>query len=298
MNKENGIPRPSIQVDPEIKFKIGENGAEINVRANAVERLGDQLADLISPLTEGLGWVGDQLSASRRASAIRAAAKARDMLREEGIVRGSVEPKILLPWLEGASLETDGPDSLSDMWAGLLARAVKSSDAVSITYIETLRKLGSKEAQLLHFFATDTSPEISTKFFGDIPDSFSPTTNPLLQDAINKLEERMENEKLGEIFEDFFLQGMGQIILYSVDAKGLRSTPYFDVNEHAVSNLEHLGLIVIRRKRYRSTNHVFDLIWFEITKFAFDFFWACDGVVTGGGIEKLQARASKTAKAH
>ena len=245
------------------------------------------LLDTLSPFTQGMGWLGDKFSDLRRASAIRAAAKAKQMLAAEGITTGKVPPKILLPWLEGASLETDGQESLTDMWAGLLVRAVKSSDAVNVSYVETLKRIGKKEAELLHFFTTDTPPESSIVFFGGFPDGFSTEENPLLQEAINKLDNRLTNGEIDTVFEKFFLQGMGQIIHYSIDGSMRRPTRYYDQNEHAVANLQQLGLIEIKERKYRSTKHVFEFVWFEITKYAFDFFWACEGEKTGGSLEKI-----------
>ena len=270
-----------------VSVSVSSGGGSLEVQGIAAGRLGEVLADLLSPLSQGLGWVGDKFSDARRSSAMRAALKAKKMLAEEGISTGNVPPKILLPWLEGASLETEETSTLSDMWAGLLARAVKSADAVNISYIETLKRIGKREAELLHFFATDTSPQFSTKFYGDGIDGFSAEQNPLLDGYIGQLDKYSSSTDLRAVLETFFIQFMSQIILYSVDGASVRRTHYFDENEHVISNLEQLGLIEIRRKNFRSTAHSFEFVWFEITKYAFDFFWACEGVKTGGGLEAL-----------
>jgi hypothetical protein len=271
-----------------VSVNVGQDGANLNIEGVAPV---NTLVDLLSPFSHGMGWIGDRFSDLRRKSAIRAARKAKELLAAEGIVRGDIPPKILLPWLEGASLETE-EDSLTDMWAGLLARAVKSSDAVNISYIETLKRLGKKEAQLLHFFATDTSAPMSIKFFGGLTDGYSTIENPLLQDAINKLDNCETQGELRERLNRFFLQMMGQIIVYSVDNGSMQTTEYFDTNEHTIANLEILGLIKVRTQTYRSKEHVFSFTWFQITKFAFDLFWACNGVKTGGGFERLRKMAS------
>jgi len=252
----------------------------------------DALLSVLSPFTNASGYIGDRFADARRTAAIKSASKAAKLLKAEGIVKGDVPPKILLPWLDGASLEQD--DALQDAWAGLLARAVKSSDAVNVSYIETLKRLGKREAELLAFFATDTSPDFTLKYYGltDV-ETFS-SENPLFGNTVKAVDDAEEQLKLPEVMDRLGIQSNRQIICYAIDDMGLpRTTKFFDENEHAVSNLEHLGLAKIGSTRFKGKSRSYFVMWFELTKYGFDMLWACQGRITGGWKDLVQ-RAEKT----
>jgi hypothetical protein len=268
-----------------IKLKTSASSVDLEVRGNAAARTADALLSLVSPFTNAAGWVGDRLAEARINAALRAVRKATEQLKKEGISSAHIPPKVFLPWLEGASLETeDESEDLADAWAGLFVRAAKSSDAATISYIETLKKLGKDEAELLEFFATDTSPFYSEKFYElDGLHIFS-DKNPLRKHALKKIAQFIKgnNEvELGSFIEHWGIQGMCQIIFYSCAGVRMRQTEYFREHEHAISNLEHLGLISIKTKTIKTAAGNIEIIWFEITKYAFDLIWACKGKVTG-----------------
>lgn len=277
-------PAQDQNIQDSVTLAATTTSASVEIRGSVVSRVTDTLLDLISPFTNSIGWVGDQLSYARREAAIRAASRAQEQLKREGITSGKVPPKILLPWLEGASQETDQSDNLTDAWAGLFVRSVKSPDTVVISYIETLRKLGRKEAELLKFFATDTAPSYSLKFYHRDADGIFLDSNPLLPRLINRLEKTLHSKNakdIEETFDKIGFQGMCQIIFYTSDLTGTQATPFFKENEHEISNLEHLGLISIRSRALPTSHGAVEIVWFEITKYAFDMVWACLRTLTG-----------------
>jgi hypothetical protein len=266
-----------------VALEAGASGIKLAAKGLGAARLSEALADLLSPFSNSLGLLGDQLGYVRRAAAYRAARKGVEMLQSEGIAAGNVPPKILLPWLEGASLETEESETLENAWAGLLARSVKSADAVVVSYIDVLKRIGAQEAELLFFFAGDTSPSYSVaKFYEprlagalDSPNLFM----DVIQDGLDKIQ---TPEELAERMEHFGLQSMCQVIYYSVNDSHISTTKYFDENEHAIANLEHLGLVKLKERVFEDRRgRRFNVRWFEITKFAFDMLWACQGVLTG-----------------
>lgn len=264
-----------------VSLEASADGVKLNASGSIVSDAGAALLDSISPFTNAAGYIGDRIADARRTAALRSAKKAKEMLGREGITSGDVPPKIMLPWLEGASLELDDDDVLQTAWAGLLARAVKSSDAVVISYIEVLKKIGADEAELLDFFAGDTNPGFSSKFYSsDFPPMIS-HQNTLFGGMLEKFDQMEIGVELEALFNDFGIQGMCQVIFFALNNGRLRPTKFFDQNEHAVSNLEHLGLIKICRETFETENRTYSFVWFEITKFAFDLFWACQGKVTG-----------------
>jgi hypothetical protein len=274
---------PSLSGDT-IKVEVSATSVGLEVKGTAARRAAHALLDLISPFTKGAGWLGQQISQAQLLSAIRAAAKAREQLRQEGITKADIPLKILLPWLDGASLETDGVESLTDAWAGLFVRAAKSADVVTISYIDTLKKLGKDEAELLQFFATDTSPAFSRIFYEREDYHIFSDNNPLRPNAITRIENLLKKKDLKalkEFMAQWGFQGMCQIILFSLDDQKLITTKYFDEHEHVIANLEHLGLISIKSKTIETKSGNIHFIWFEITKYTFDLIWACQGVLTG-----------------
>lgn len=265
--------------DANIEVEASASGIKLGATGGGAARLSGALADVLSPFSESMGFLGDRMTDLRRAAAYRAAKKSAEMLAADGITSGNVPPKILLPWLEGASVETESDgDTLKNAWAGLLARAVKSSDAVVVSYIEVLKKLGSKEAELLSFFATDTSPFFSEKFYD--PRYEGGLSGPWYGDAIKNLDNISEIDPLMETMETLGFQSMCQVVYFSIGKSAVFTTKYYDDNEHAIANLEHLGLIRFRDRTFKSAR-TYNIVWFEITKFAFDLFWACQGELTG-----------------
>jgi hypothetical protein len=282
------------KVNETIKVEASPTSVSVEVSGRAASRATNALLDLISPFTQAFGLVGDQFSQIRLFAATRAARKAKEQLRREGISVANIPPKILLPWLEGASLETDEADSLADAWAGLFVRAAKSSDAVTISYIDTLKKLGKDEAELLQFFATDTSPAFSRIFYEREDYHIFSDKNPLRSNAITRIANLLKKKNLKALREfmgQWGFQGMCQIILFSLDDQKLISTEYFDEHEHVIANLEHLGLISIKSKTIETKAGNIHFIWFEITKYTFDLIWACQGVLTGDGRSPKAAEA-------
>ena len=267
-----------------VKLRATATSVSVDVEGGAATRSVNALLDLISPFTNASAWLGDKFSHARSQAAIRAAAKAAKMLKDEGISAAQIPPKILLPWLEGASLETNETESLTDAWAGLFARAAKSSDAVVVSYMETLKKLGKDEAELLEFFATDTSPFYSQKFYEEGMHIFS-ETNPLRVRAIEQLEGILTKKDnvsaLREFMNGWGIQGMCQIIFFSTKDAQMLPTPFFEEHEHAIANLEHLGLTKTQSILIDTKAGDVEVIWFQITKYAFDLIWACQGTMTG-----------------
>jgi hypothetical protein len=76
--------------------------------------------------------------------------KATALLTAAGREPQPVEPKLLVPLVQAASLETD--ETLSAHWAALLANAADPARSSGIVpaYIEILRQLSPREAQLLY----------------------------------------------------------------------------------------------------------------------------------------------------
>lgn len=266
------------EIGSKIEVSVSKDAASLNLEGVPADQLQRILSDLLSPFTNSIGYIGDKVNQARFVSAIKATAKAKKLLDEEGITYGDLPPKILLPWLEGVSLEHEEDEKISDYWAGLLARAVKSSDAINVSYIETLKRIGIEEAKLLEFFSGDTSPSFGSYHYGVHGENAFSERNPLFMAALRRISQIEDAIERREDIEGLGLQAMQQIIFVSEGGGAFSPTKFYRKNESAISNLEHLGLIKIERSGFVVDNYYYGLVWFKITKYAFDLFWACKGV--------------------
>lgn len=115
-------------------------------------KVADNITDLIhklaGPLADELGhMLGDSVRVYRVKNSIKTAQKTQVLLRDAGLPVNVVPPRLLLPILEGCSIEDN--ETLQELWAGLLATASQQGDALSPSFIETLKQLTPDEARYL-----------------------------------------------------------------------------------------------------------------------------------------------------
>jgi hypothetical protein len=134
------------------RVKAGTDAVEVEASGNAASRLANSLADALSPFTGLLGAAGDELHyfrIARREKALSTVMRAKRLRETYGIPERPVSPKILAPWLEGASLEDDGKNDISEIWARLLATSPEEFSAEYAYFIDILRKIGAEDARTL-----------------------------------------------------------------------------------------------------------------------------------------------------
>ncbi len=177
-------------------------------------------------------------------------------------------------------METEENPTLTDMWAGLFTRAAKSSDAVVVSYVETLKRMGAEEAELLDFFATDRSPHFSQAFYSKSFEPWSPS-NPLFWKKAKPLVENYDVWGFKDWIEAAAFQSMRQVMFVRDKTGNTFPSQYYVDHEHAISNMESLGVVNITETSFDAGENSIDVIWFEISKFGFDLVWAAKGTLTG-----------------
>jgi Abortive infection alpha len=115
-------------------------------------KIGDKVTDLVhklaGPLFEEIGLtLGDKFRVYRTKNWIKTVEKTERLLREADLPANAVPPRLLLPIIDGCSIEDN--DSLQDLWAGLLATASQQTGSVSPSFAETLKQLTPGEARYL-----------------------------------------------------------------------------------------------------------------------------------------------------
>ena len=107
------------------------------------------LQKLINPPIEELGLlVSDNIRLWRFKNQIRILEKAKKIVDKKKIKIQEIPLKILVPMLDGASLEED--DDLRDNWSALIANSVdKNKDVCNPIFSNILKQLSSNEARCI-----------------------------------------------------------------------------------------------------------------------------------------------------
>lgn len=139
-------------VDDKLNFKATTSGVELGVEGESAKGFFSALLDAISPFTELMGAGGDEIRYFRihRQNTVLKTLNEAAHLRNINNIRSSpVDMKLLNPWIEGASLEFDGDEGISDLWARLLAKAPMDFSSNYALFIKILTMIGSSDAKVL-----------------------------------------------------------------------------------------------------------------------------------------------------
>ena len=114
---------------------------------------------ITAALTQFIGPGANHLGEQALERAKQVASKAAGLLDAVGREPQPVEPKLLLPLVQAASLETD--PTLAEKWAALLANAADPVQrvAVQVGFAEILRQLTPIDAQVLEFIYAEHPPQ-------------------------------------------------------------------------------------------------------------------------------------------
>jgi hypothetical protein len=133
------------------------------VMPDALAKIAEKLLEPANDLIKRIGGpvadeIGEYLAATVRpytvVRKVEAVAKAQRMLEARGLSTHAVPPRLLLPILEGASIEDE--EDLHTKWSALLANAA-SSHKVHPSYIEILKQLTPEDARFLDKLYTATN---------------------------------------------------------------------------------------------------------------------------------------------
>ena len=118
------------------------------IKSGAIEKIADLVHKLAGPLAEQVGMtLGEKFSAYRVKNWIKTVEKTERLLRDANLPANAVPPRLFLPIIEASSIEDN--ETLQNMWAALLATASQETDAVSPSFVETLKQLAPDEARYL-----------------------------------------------------------------------------------------------------------------------------------------------------
>ena len=162
-------------------------------------RLVAALVDVIRPFTEKRGLRADLIRLQREDVALEIVKKALQRARIEQLTLNPIPTKLLIPFLEKASLE-DTDIEMQDYWVALLLSASTSYHATQLTYTDILSRLSSQELKLLEevCFSNKAFPEMT------YPRTHSEENKDLIEANWEKLViERERLASIGMTYDDY-----------------------------------------------------------------------------------------------
>lgn len=128
---------------------------EINIKSSTIEKgldlIKDMMSKILGPTFNELGemW-SDNVKIWRLNNQIRNLEKVKKIVEEQQIDIKQVNVKVLLPYLEGVSLEED--ETLQDMWARMFVNYIDSEKNLTINVYPTiLRQISTNEVVILKY---------------------------------------------------------------------------------------------------------------------------------------------------
>lgn len=140
----------------EFEVAVGSDGVRVAARGHGVERLMDALVGFVTPMTEGAAAIGDAVRMYRQRSAIRGLARARELADELGVPIRPVEPKFLVNWIEGASLEEENAP-LTELWAGLLVSGTRGLKPNHLRFQRMLREMTGQHYEFFQYLCDSSA---------------------------------------------------------------------------------------------------------------------------------------------
>jgi hypothetical protein len=168
------------------------------IKSGAFDKLVDLIHKLAGPMADEIGlMMGDKIKVYRVRNWVETVKKTQRILSDADLPPSAVPPRLLLPILESASVESD--ESLQELWAGLLATASQKADSLSPSFVETLKQLTPAQAKDLNrlFDFAKTRPNFTLMQSNSLLLSTSGSVDRLTTEAF---------ERLGLIHREYDLQ--------------------------------------------------------------------------------------------
>jgi len=128
---------------------VSAGGVEVVIGSKAVAQvLATTFSDTLSPMTELLGYIGDNIRLFRAENVAKAIHASQKRMAEAGIKFTPPEARFLIPYLEQVGTAYDDPD-MREHWENLLVSASEGGSAEKSFYIDILSRMTAQDAKLL-----------------------------------------------------------------------------------------------------------------------------------------------------
>jgi hypothetical protein len=286
--------------------------AEIQVKAEIPKEVtGDLVAaltDIIRPFTEARGLKADQIRLQREDVLLEITKKARIRADIEKIELHPVPTKLLVPFLEKASLE-DFDKEMQDYWASLLLSSSKEYQAMHLTFVDMLSRMSSNELKLLEevYFSHDKLPKFiyPTSHFNENHYTIRHKAE-ILSIEVEISESTMQWESSAKVAYDEFVNSVmliyGRIMHAGVTCfvkkttgegdSDLEAVAVFFYNERYDDTSELSSIQILERERLLDTEVYTVPIWnteiqyFNLTPLGIDFVLHCSPRASAAAFRK------------
>lgn len=236
----------------------------VSVPEDVTRAKAEAFLDAISPLTQGLGligdWIGDKrerLKLHRLQSLEKIANKARAQVEQQQVEPKPIPVKALIPILDRASLEEADDETLTDAWAALIASASLEYDPEVIAFSRVLSELSPRECLILQrvfgerwgWVRGKRPPAAMRAFFEREAEIKSMLRSAVVGGDVSVFEklQRFVDPAMPMEFTVALTRGTSQHANWT---DKLLKLPFYDQNELGYQLLEAQGLIQVRGQSY------------------------------------------------
>lgn len=269
--------------DEKLELELSQNGGKLSVSGDGASRLANAIADFVSPVTEGFGLVGDSLNRyriHRKNAAIAALERAKALMTERGQTPHPISPKILAPWIEGASAEDLNDENIVELWARVLAASPEDFDSATASFVDICKRIGRSEAKFLtkiinseRYLDNDRSLSIEDMIVDNAIDGFMRATLLGHLDG-SDIDKRIDFDRLGRNLEDWPINIPG-IVVIRIAAHSGGAGSYRDLldKQDAISLqiLAREGLVAFGERSYSESQNSIAAKYARGTELAYEF---------------------------
>jgi hypothetical protein len=133
---------PNIEIKASVELKA-------EIPADVQRDTLDFAKRILGPIGELSDLLSDRIRFARFRQTVWMLGRAKEICAEAGVEPKQVPLSVLVPLLDKSSLEDDGPQSLKENWAALLANAAMNPQKKYAKYCALLEELDFAEAELL-----------------------------------------------------------------------------------------------------------------------------------------------------
>lgn len=207
MDEESGESKDATEIPVKLEASA-KASLELKgeIPSDALGRALHAILDLFSPLTEGMGLWGQNIRIQRLEALEKLGKRVQD-ITPEGEALQPVEPKVFVPLLENASLESVDDQEMIDTWAALLLSASLHPRPEHARFVGILKELAPEHARLFNEIMTSGAD------WGDREEEWSSATEMTRDEVVKHLISIGVQAKVEDVYERvdaiFDRQGLG-----------------------------------------------------------------------------------------
>jgi len=246
----------------------------------------DALTDLIRPVSEAFGLLGDKIALRRQATLLEIAKRTKERLALTRQPVKPIPPKFLVPLLEKASLEDVTNEKLISMWSNLLATAATEEVELLGQYTTILSEVTSDHVRLMERVLRLDDVE-KPEDAGIFVDNYYMLNQTGLPGRVEDLALTKDAEEFGDaLVEQFNISGVALdtiSVFFQDESKGrgwsigAPDKVFQDFKFYDFENLVRLGLLSKSEiKRHRVGIFDIDVHYYVVTPVGIDLYACCN----------------------